>query len=85
MFEPFFTTKPIGEGTGLGLYVSYGLAEELGGQLEGANHAEGGAVFTLRLPLQEEAPDAMQGHVGKPRRMNLLWLQSGGCGGARSR
>jgi two-component system sensor histidine kinase HupT/HoxJ len=53
LFEPFFTTKPIGKGTGLGLYVSYGLAEELGGQLDGANHEEGGAVFTLRLPAQE--------------------------------
>jgi two-component system sensor histidine kinase HupT/HoxJ len=57
LFEPFFTTKPIGKGTGLGLYVSYGLAEELGGQLDGANHEDGGAVFTLRLPAQE-VPDA---------------------------
>jgi two-component system sensor histidine kinase HupT/HoxJ len=55
LFEPFFTTKPIGKGTGLGLYVSYGLAEELGGRLDGANHEEGGAVFTLRLPAQEGA------------------------------
>lgn len=53
IFEPFFTTKSIGEGTGLGLYVSYGLAEELGGKLEAANHPDGGAVFTLRLPLKE--------------------------------
>jgi two-component system sensor histidine kinase HupT/HoxJ len=53
LFEPFFTTKKIGEGTGLGLYVSYGLAEELGGKLEAENHAEGGALFTLRLPLKE--------------------------------
>ena len=54
LFEPFFTTKSIGKGTGLGLYVSYGLAEELAGRLEGANHEEGGAVFTLRLPAQED-------------------------------
>jgi two-component system sensor histidine kinase HupT/HoxJ len=53
IFEPFFTTKKIGEGTGLGLYVSYGLAEELGGKLEAANHPQEGAVFTLRLPLKE--------------------------------
>jgi len=53
IFEPFFTTKKIGEGTGLGLYVSYGLAEELGGKLEAANHPDGGAVFTLSLPLKE--------------------------------
>jgi two-component system sensor histidine kinase HupT/HoxJ len=55
IFEPFFTTKKIGEGTGLGLYVSYGLAEELGGKLEAGNHPEGGAVFTLRLPLKEKS------------------------------
>lgn len=52
IFDPFFTTKPIGEGTGLGLYVSYGLAEELGGKLEARNHPGGGAVFSLHLPFQ---------------------------------
>ncbi len=54
IFEPFFTTKQIGEGTGLGLYVSYGLAEEQGGHLQCANDlGEGGAVFTLKLPLEK--------------------------------
>ena len=57
IFEPFFTTKKIGEGTGLGLYVSYGLAEELGGKLEAHNHPDGGAVFTLRLPLKERGDE----------------------------
>jgi len=57
IFEPFFTTKKIGEGTGLGLYVSYGLAEDLGGKLEAHNHPDGGAMFTLRLPLQERGRD----------------------------
>ena len=52
IFEPFFTTKPVGEGTGLGLYVSYGLAEEQGSHLECANHPEGGALFTLTIPLE---------------------------------
>ncbi len=52
IFEPFFTTKPLGEGTGLGLYVSYGLAQELGGRLEVANHLEGGAIFTLTFPAE---------------------------------
>jgi two-component system sensor histidine kinase HupT/HoxJ len=55
LFEPFYTTKKIGEGTGLGLYVSYGLAEEMGGTLDAANHQHGGAMFTLRLPLEERA------------------------------
>jgi two-component system sensor histidine kinase HupT/HoxJ len=52
IFEPFFTTKPVGEGTGLGLYVSYSLAEEQGGSLTGENAADGGAIFSLTIPLK---------------------------------
>lgn len=52
LFEPFFTTKPIGKGLGLGLYLSYGLARELGGSLTAANHPEGGAVFSLSFPVK---------------------------------
>ncbi len=50
LFEPFFTTKPVGKGLGLGLYLSYGLAEDLGGRLSASNHPGGGAVFTLCIP-----------------------------------
>lgn len=53
IFEPFFTTKPIGQGTGLGLYVSYGLALKQGGNLAVANNADGGATFTLTVPINE--------------------------------
>ncbi len=52
IFEPFFTTKAVGEGTGLGLYVSYNLAQELGGRIEVENRGEGGACFTLYFPCQ---------------------------------
>lgn len=51
IFDPFFTTKPVGQGTGLGLAISYGIVERHGGKLLAANHGEGGAVFTLSLPL----------------------------------
>jgi len=51
VFDPFFTTKPVGKGTGLGLSISYGIVERHGGRLEVANHPEGGAVFTLTLPV----------------------------------
>ncbi len=51
IFEPFFTTKEVGEGTGLGLSVSYSLIERMGGELSAANRPEGGAVFNLSIPL----------------------------------
>lgn len=55
LFDPFFTTKPVGKGTGLGLSISYKIVEENGGTLSFANRSEGGAAFTLSLPM-EEAP-----------------------------
>ena len=51
LFEPFFTTKAAGKGTGLGLAVSRHLIEAMGGRLSAANHAGGGAEFTVRLLL----------------------------------
>ncbi len=50
MFEPFFTTKTVGEGTGLGLWISYAIAREHGGSITAANREHGGATFVLRLP-----------------------------------
>ncbi|WP_456024505.1 PAS domain-containing protein [Pseudomonas protegens] len=50
IFEPFFTTKPIGVGTGLGLSVSYGIIDNMGGQLSVRNSAEG-ARFCIELPV----------------------------------
>jgi two-component system sensor histidine kinase HupT/HoxJ len=52
LFEPFFTTKPVGQGTGLGLSISYGIVDRHGGRLAAANNPDGGAQFTLALPLE---------------------------------
>jgi PAS domain S-box-containing protein len=53
IFEPFFTTKRSVGGSGLGLSVSHGIAEAHGGTLVAENRPEGGARFTLRLPVKE--------------------------------
>lgn len=54
IFEPFYTTKKTGEGTGLGLSVSRSIVDLHGGSLEAENRSEGGACFTIHLPVKEE-------------------------------
>ena len=54
IFEPFFTTKEVGQGTGLGLSISHSLIEQLGGEITATNSPDGGACFTLRIPLHSE-------------------------------
>ena len=51
LFTPFFTTKPAGQGTGLGLSLSYGIAQSHGGNLSYRKAPTGGANFVLSLPL----------------------------------
>ncbi len=51
VFEPYFTTKPTGIGTGVGLAVSLGIIEAHGGTLSVKCPSEGGAVFTIVLPV----------------------------------
>jgi two-component system, NtrC family, sensor kinase len=52
LFEPFFTTKEVGKGTGLGLAITYGIIQEHGGEIVVSNHPDGGAVFSVRLPVE---------------------------------
>ncbi len=50
IFDPFFTTKPTGEGTGLGLSVSYGIIKNHGGNIFVDSKAGNGTTFTVTLP-----------------------------------
>jgi len=51
IFDPFFTTKPVGQGTGLGLSVGYGIIRRHGGDITAKNREKKGAAFTISLPL----------------------------------
>ena len=53
LFEPFYTTKQPGEGVGLGLAISSGIVNDLGGRLTARNSISGGAVFEMQLPILE--------------------------------
>jgi len=57
LFEPFYTTKAPGDGVGLGLAISSGIVNDLGGRLYARNGRDGGAVFEVQLPLISEDAD----------------------------
>jgi two-component system NtrC family sensor kinase len=52
IFDPFYTTKEPGKGTGLGLSICYDIITKLGGNITAGNNVNGGALFTITLPLE---------------------------------
>ncbi|MEM6868330.1 MAG: PAS domain-containing protein [Cyanobacteria bacterium P01_C01_bin.121] len=56
IFNPFFTTKPIGQGTGMGLSISYQIVTERhGGSLQVTSNLHQGTTFTIQIPLRQPA------------------------------
>ena len=76
LFEPYFTTRAVGEGSGLGLSVSFAIVTEVGGTLE-VHSAQGeGATFLVKLPVAEAAPSVAPQpplvRVANAKRLRLL-------------
>ncbi|MCK9418780.1 MAG: ATP-binding protein [Nitrospirae bacterium] len=68
IFEPFFTTKPAGQGTGLGLSVSYGIIKEHRGDIRVESIPGEGATFIITLPaaVQPDMTPLPGDHIGSP-------------------
>ncbi|MGY9045790.1 MAG: sensor histidine kinase [Rhodobacterales bacterium] len=60
LFEPFYTTKQPGDGVGLGLAISSGIVNDLGGRLIARNAEAGGAVFEIQLPILNDKTQAAE-------------------------
>jgi len=54
IFDPFFTTKPVGQGTGLGLSLSYGIVKKHGGEITVSSQVGVGTTFRVQLPISQQ-------------------------------
>jgi two-component system, NtrC family, sensor kinase len=67
VFDPFFTTKPTGQGTGLGLSLSYGIVKEHGGDLLVTSDPGKGSTFSIVLPLGSSVQGLKAPLAGLPK------------------
>jgi two-component system NtrC family sensor kinase len=65
IFDPFFTTKPVGQGTGLGLPICYGIIEKMGGKITVESEIEKGTTFTVFIPREAHAAPDQAGSAGE--------------------
>ena len=59
VFDPFYTTKTVGKGIGLGLSTCYGIVRQHNGDISCRNRENGGAIFTVSLPVAKEQASAL--------------------------
>jgi len=59
IFDPFYTTKPVGEGTGLGLSLTYGIIKTHGGYIEVKSELGKGTVFFIHLPVADSKKESV--------------------------
>lgn len=64
IFDPFYTNKPMGQGTGLGLSVSHGIIETLGGSIKVTSQPKKGTSFFINFPVEQRS---------RPRNTYLRW------------
>jgi len=82
LFDPFFTTKKVGEGTGLGLAVAYGIVHDHGGSIQVTSHPGQGATFDVYLPLPDRAkvtPDEPPVEVLEGGHEHILFVDDEGA------
>jgi K+-sensing histidine kinase KdpD len=70
IFEPFFSTKSPGEGTGLGLFVTRGIIEKLGGTIKAESTIGQGTRFCVRLP--KDLMEAAESHAASGANLDKL-------------
>lgn len=63
IYDPFFTTKQVGEGTGLGLAVTYSLVQKMGGSIQVASTTGQGTTFTVALPVEQHCDSSRQSAI----------------------
>ncbi len=67
IYDPFFTTKDVGEGTGLGLAVTYTLVERMKGTIHVDSEPGEGTTFTITIPLENSIVDDNCIQAASPR------------------